>query len=86
MDLGELGFVGVIVVAVVGAFKDQFPLMTGNQTRLVALLTGSILGILGQFGLLPGIELNVVTGIMAAMAAVGTMTAIDRVKETQIGV
>lgn len=81
MDFTQITFVGLVVVTVVGALKDQFPTMTANTTRLVALCIGLVLGLLGQVGLLvvPGVTLNVVTGIWAAVAAVGVVTVADRV-------
>lgn len=80
MDLGQVSFVGLIVITIVGALKDWFPTLTGNQTRLVALGIGLVLGLLGQLNLLMGVEVNVVTGIMAAIAAIGTVTVVDRIK------
>ena len=79
MDLGQVGFVGVVVVAVVAAIKDWFPQVTGNQTRLIAIGIGLVLGLLGQNSLIPGVEVNIVTGIMAAVAALGTVTVVDRI-------
>lgn len=79
MDIGQVGFVGLVVITLVGAVKDSFPSMTGNQTRLVALVFGFILGLLGQLNLLPGVGVNIVTGIMAGIAAVGTVTVADRI-------
>lgn len=79
MDIGNVTFVGLVVITVVGALKDQFPTMTGNMTRLAALIAGAIIGLLSQVGVLPGVEGNVVTGIMAGVAAVGTITVADRV-------
>lgn len=79
MDIGQVGFIGLVVITIVGALKDVFPNMTGNLTRLVALVIGAILGAFGQLGLLMGVEVNIVTGIMAGVAAVGTITVADRI-------
>jgi len=81
MDLGQIGFIGLVVITIVGALKDNFPKMTGNMTRLAALIIGAVIGLIAQFGYLPGIEATVVTGIMAGVAAVGTVTVVDRVRE-----
>jgi hypothetical protein len=78
MDIGNIGLVGTVVVVLVGAIKDSYPL-TGNQTRLAALVIGLILGLLGQVGLLPGVTVDVTTGILSAVAAVATVTVADRV-------
>jgi len=79
MDLGQISFIGLVVVTIVGALKDQFPAMKGNTTRVAALVIGGILGALAQGGFLPGVNATIVTGIMAGIAAVGTVTVIDRV-------
>jgi hypothetical protein len=81
MDLGNVSFIGLVVITLIGVIKESFPAITGNMTRLVALVIGLVLGLLGQFNLLPDVSVNVVTGIMAAIAAVGTMTAIDRITQ-----
>lgn len=79
MDVANVGIVGVMVITIVGAIKDTYPLMTGNQTRLVAVIIGALLGLLGQFNLLIGLDVNVVTGILSAVAAVATVTVADRI-------
>lgn len=79
MDIGEVTFVGLVVITIVGALKDQFPNMTGNMTRLAALVVGGVIGLLAQVGVLPGVDANFVTGIMSGVAAVGTITVADRV-------
>lgn len=80
MDIGQVGFIGLVVITVVGALKDSFPQMTGNMTRLVALVVGGIIGLLAQVGLLMGVDATFVTGMMAGVAAVGTVTVVDRVR------
>lgn len=86
MDIGNVGFIGLVVITIVGAIKDAVPNkpdgtspMTGNITRVVALVVGGLLGGLAQAGLLMGVEATIVTGIMAGIAAVGTVTVADRV-------
>lgn len=79
MDIVQVGFIGLVVITVIGAIKDRFPKMTGNTTRLVALVIGGVVGVVAQFGVLPGVEGNIVTGIMAGVAAVATTTIADRV-------
>lgn len=79
MDIANVGFIGVVVIVLVGAIKDAWPTLTGNQTRVVALVIGLILGLLGQVNLLPGVQVDVVTGIMSAVAALATVTVADRV-------
>jgi hypothetical protein len=79
MDVGQVTFVGLVVITIVGALKDRFPNMTGNTTRLAALVIGGAIGILAQVGFLPGVEATLVSGIMAGVAAVGTITVVDRV-------
>lgn len=79
MNIGELTFIAVVVVATTGALKDAFPTMTGNATRLVAIVVGGVLGLLAQTGWLPGIDANFVTGALAGVAAIGTVTVADRI-------
>lgn len=79
MDIGQVTFVGLVVITIIGALKDAFPQITNNMTRLAALLIGGIIGLLAQVGALPGVEGTVVTGIMAGIAAVGTVTVADRI-------
>jgi zinc transporter ZupT len=79
MDIGNVTFVGLVVITIVGALKDAFPTMTNNMTRVAALVIGGIIGLLAQVGLLAGVDATVVTGIMAGVAAVGTVTVADRV-------
>lgn len=79
MDLGNLTFIALVVITIVGALKDQFPTMTGNMTRVAALVVGGVLGLLAQANLLPGVDATIVTGIMAGVAAVGGVTIADRV-------
>lgn len=80
MDLGQVTFIGLVVITVVGALKDRFPAsMTGNTTRLAALIVGGALGLIAQVGFLPGVDANLVTGIMAGVAAVATTTVADRI-------
>lgn len=79
MDLAQVGFIGLVVITVVGAIKDRFPDMTGNTTRLTALVIGGVVGLIAQLHFLPGVEATLVTGIMAGVAAVATTTIADRV-------
>lgn len=80
MDIGQVSFIGLVVITIIGAIKDQFPTMKGNTTRLVALVIGGALGLLAQVGFLMGVEATIVTGIMAGVAAVGTVTVVDRIR------
>lgn len=79
MDIGQVTFIGLVVITIIGALKDAMPNITGNMTRLAALVIGGIIGLLAQVGLLPGIDSTLVTGIMSGIAAVGTITVADRV-------
>lgn len=79
MDLMQVGFIGLVVIVMVGALKDWVPAITGNTTRLAALVIGGVLGLLAQSGFLPGVDATVVTGIMAGVAAVATTTVADRI-------
>lgn len=79
MDLGQLTFIALAVVTIVGALKDAFPTMTGNVTRLTALIIGAILGLIAQVHLLPGVDATIVTGAMSGVAAIGGVTLLDRV-------
>lgn len=79
MDIGQVTFIGLVVITITGALKDKFPKMSGNTTRLAALVIGGIIGLIAQVGWLPGVDATLVTGIMAGVAAVATVTVADRV-------
>lgn len=78
MDIGNVTFIGLAVITIIGAIKDVAPNLGGNTTRLVALIIGGVIGLIAQIGLLPGVEATLVTGIMAGVAAVGGVTVADR--------
>jgi hypothetical protein len=79
MDIGNVGFIGVVVIVAVGALKEKYPAISGNTTRLVALIIGAVIGLISQFGLLPGVSATIVSGVFAGVAAVATVTVADRV-------
>ncbi len=77
MNVGEVALASVIIVTIIDAIKDFFPTITGNITRLVAMALGAVLGGLAQAGFLPVPDLNLVTGIMSGLAAVGGHTLLS---------
>lgn len=78
MDFAQIGITGLIVTTVVGALKEWQPSLSGNQTRLVALVVGGLLGYAGQVGFLPISDLNLLNGIIAGATSVGLVTVADR--------
>ena len=75
MDAGQVSVSALIVMTVVGAVKDQWPTITGNQTRLLAVVIGGVLGYLSQAGYIPLPGVDLVEGIISGAAAVGVHTA-----------
>lgn len=75
MDASQLSVSALIVMTVVGAVKDQWPTITGNQTRLLAIGVGGLLGYLAQAGYVPLPGVDLVEGIISGAAAVGVHTA-----------
>lgn len=68
--------VGLMIIAVVEAIKDTIEpkyKLTGNQTRLVALVLGGIVGGFHLFGL------TVEMGLAAGITAVGGHTLVSAV-------
>lgn len=78
MDYGQIGFVSLVVIVVTDALKEVFPQVKGNVTRLVALSTGGLIGVLGQSGLIPS-NIDVISGIIAGVTAVAGNTLIAKV-------
>lgn len=69
----DTAIVGSLVIAIVAVLKDLAPKMiTGNSTRLVALLVGAGLGYFGVAGA------DIMSGVVAAAGAVGVSTLVDR--------
>lgn len=65
-----------VVVAIVGAVKDLLgPKITGNVTRVLALVVG---GVLGYFHILAS---DVVTGALGGLVAVGVHTVVSEAKK-----
>lgn len=79
MDLGQVSFIGLVVVVAVGALKEKYPTISGNTTRLLAIAIGGVLGLIAQLGFLPGVAATLVSGVFAGIAAVATVTVADRV-------
>lgn len=65
--------VSAAIIAVVAFIKQHFPLVKGWFTMIVAVVLGGLAG----FFHLEGLDL--VTGVMAGLMAVGGMTAADRI-------
>lgn len=82
MDFIDVGVGAMIVTVVVDAIKEQAPNIKANLTRLIALLVGGGIGALIQYinaNVAPsGIELTLVSGILAGAAAVGINTVATR--------
>lgn len=75
----SVGVTSLVVVTVVDAVKDFFPQLTANQTRLVALVVGGILGFAASFNFLPLPGMNVVTGAVAGAIAAGGVAVVKKV-------
>lgn len=71
MNIAEIGIIALIVVVCTDALKEAWPLITGNMTRLIALVLGGILGYLAQVGILPITDTTVITGMVSGVVAVG---------------
>ena len=67
-----------IVVAVVQAFKQQFPKIAGNWTVLLAAVLGGLIGLIHLAGIDP------VTGIALGLSAVGIHTVAQNIGTSAI--
>lgn len=74
MDVSPVVLIGLIVVTIVEVVKEKVPGVSGNVTRLLALILGGLIGALFQFGVFPGMTGSIVMGIVAGVGAVGTST------------
>lgn len=83
MELGSVGAAGLIVIVIVDALREVFPQISGNVTRLVALVIGFLLGGLSQMGALPELQLTLVSGALAGATAVGVSAVARRVGGTE---
>ena len=79
MNLSSVGVISLVVVVVVDALKDQFPKLTGNVTRLVALVVGGVLGYGASVGYLPLAGMDIVTGAVAGAIAAGGISVVNKV-------
>jgi hypothetical protein len=78
MDFSQIGFVGLVVIVCIDALKEQFPGIKGNLTRLIALVIGGAIGLLFQVGILHGVQIDLIGGVFAGVAAVAGNTLIMR--------
>lgn len=74
MDLAQVGIVGMVVLVVIDAIKEQYPLIKGNLTRLIALIIGAIIGYMAQTGIIQNLNIDLVGGVFAGVAAVAGNT------------
>lgn len=79
MDLGQVGFVSLVVIVITDVVKEQLPDIKGNITRLIAIVIGGGLGIMSTTGIIPGLNIDVVGGVLAGVAAVAGNTLVTRV-------
>jgi len=71
---------GLLALAIVGTLKALKLSQYGDKVSgLVTVAVAALLGLIAGLGGLEG--LNWVSGLMTGLAAVGAITAIDRVKE-----
>lgn len=69
----EYGLLGLAIIGAISALKES-----GKVHGWVTIVIAIALGALAGYGEIEG--LNIVTGILTGLAAVGTITAVDRIK------
>lgn len=73
MDL-EKGLLVLAIIGTVSVLKETSTKISGWITILIAITIGVLAGLGGVEGL------NIVTGILSALAALGTVAVVDRIK------
>ena len=73
-------FIGAVVIALTQAIKLKFPNVDGAVTILIAAIIGGLIALVDQW--IGVADLSVAAGIMAGLAAAGTVTVAKSISAT----